>query len=206
MTIWICILVVAVVIAAIYLQGSKKKDGLEENKPDKYYDEVTKDLNREDSVLYQYILAILPDVLKDPELNKIGAYDLFVLHVLIDVSNAVDEECQSEKGGVEWLKSNVASKINRNNLSDTISDILSNEEIQQIISKSFIDRFHEGVLQAQISEEQAIKLNKEYDAAPGVDEELHPRIPQPGEDSDEEITERSIEELSSMGTVEAADE
>ena len=205
MAIWICILIVAIIIAVIYFVGSKKKDDMV-NKPDKYYDEVTKDLNKKDSVLYQYILAILPNVLKNPELEKIGEYDLFTLHVLLSVVDAVDEKCQSENGGVAWLQSNVSDKINQNNLSDTVSDIMSNEEMQQIISKSFMDRFHEGILQAQISEEEAVRINKEYDAAPGVDEELHPRIPQPGEDNDEEITERSIEELSSMGTVEAADE
>ena len=45
-------------------------------------------------------------------------------------------------------------------------------------------------------------MNKEFDEAPGRDEELHPRIPIPVEAREDDSDEMSIEALASTGTVE----
>lgn len=206
LSIYILILIAIIVMLIIRLITNTIHDKNKKQDPtdDKL---VIDDLAVKGSTLYRYISLGLDNILKDDESDRFTiSYDFYKLHIVSTMVNEVDIECRPENGGYKWLNSGVYEKITSDNLQMAIETIMNMPEIDSIIAKSFSSKIEHNVKMAEDNEKIAINANKEYEAAPGKDEELHPRIPQPGENSDEEISERSIEELSSMGTVESIDE
>lgn len=205
-SIYVLILVAIIVMLIVRLITNTIHD--KNKKQDPKDDElVVNDLAVKGSVIYRYISTSLKKVLEDDESDRFTiSYDFYKLHIVSIMVDEIDIECRPENGGYKWLNSNVYEKITSENLQLAIEAVMNMPEIDSMIAKSFSSKIEHNVKMAEDNEKIAINTNKEYDNAPGNDEELHPRIPQPGENSDEEISERSIEELSSMGTVESIDE
>lgn len=127
-------------------------------------------------------------------------YDFFKDNLAWSITEAISYDV--ETSGLGWLHTEVEPLITKKNLHMAIASIMNMPSIDSEIARLYVEKITNNISEAETHERNAIETNKEFISDTGKDEELHPRIPQPGEDSDEEILERSIEELSSTGTVE----
>lgn len=157
--------------------------------------------------LYKIVMSKLAySISKNEETGGlVGSYDFYKIHIASLLVDIIDE-LSTNKNGYKWLNQDIGDKITKDNLLMSIKAILDSPIADKTMAKQYSLGITRSIELAQFNEKKAIDDIKKYEEAPGDDEELHPRIPEPGENSDEEIRERSIEELSSMGTVESIDD
>ena len=127
-------------------------------------------------------------------------YNFFKDNMAETIIAILDHDIQEHGAG--WMHTEVESIITQDNLAIAVRSIMNMPEIDSEIARLFVDKITANISEAESHEKNALEMNKEFDEAPGRDEELHPRIPTPGEDSEDDSDEMSIEALASAGTVE----
>lgn len=198
------ILILAVVIVLIICIGiyiiNAMKDKKENNR-----NKVLCELTHKDSNLYKFIYDNMNEAVEYAYFNGGGVlYDTFKDLIVKFMIDAVSDKIK--KDGLGWIcDKDVKHMLTKDNINESIQTILTRYDIKSYVTKLFIQRMMKSIAEAEEYEKKAVENNKEFDKAPGRDEELHPRIPNPGEDRDEEISEMSIEALTSTGTVENVD-
>ena len=152
------------------------------------------------SELYKFVQETVHESVDQAILSGGINYDFFKDNLAWSITEAISYD--AETSGLGWLHTEVEPLITKENLRMAVASIMNMPSIDSEIAKLYVAKITNNIYEAESHERNAIEANKEFISDAGEDEELHPRIPQPGEDSDEEISEKSIEELSSTGTVE----
>lgn len=200
-------IIIAVIVSVFVLLLLKILviDKLRKRDNEAYNDLVISNLSRKDSELYKFVEQNLKKILDENVIQAPSEYEMFKFRIALELADLVNQESDN-KNGYKWLNSSVEDKIDQYNIAEAIVTIIDSEDIDSMVAKIFNEQIESGIEEAKNNENIAVEANKKFDSAPGKDEELHPRVPQPGDDSEIEIEEKSIEELSSMGTVESVDD
>ena len=199
-------MVIAIVAALVILLGAVY---FGKRSKDKILDEDTKSYNTSkvlealvntNSELYKFIKGCVHEALDTALMN--GGYDhsFFKDDMAKSIFSILDHDIQEHGAG--WMHTEVEPIITQENLAIAVRSIMNMPEIDSEIARLFVDKITANISEAESHEKNALEMNKEFDEAPGRDEELHPRIPTPGEDSEDDSDEMSIEALASTGTVE----
>lgn len=203
------IIVIALLIIFLimcHLADAKKKNKSQndmEDESDILSGVVIGELVNTNSKLFKFVKTTALMTIDEAIMNGSG-YDYNFFKAYLMESIAKEAKYSIEEYGLESIyDSNESSTpINQSNLIITISAIMDMPEIDSVIAKIFVDKITSNISDAESHEKDAIEMHKEYDQAPGKDEELHPRIPNPEVAENIDSDEMSIEALSSTGTVE----
>ena len=199
-------MVIAIVVALVILLGAVY---FGKKSKDKILDEDTKSYNTSkvldalvntNSELYKFIKNRVHESADTALMNGGYDYNFFKDNMVESIISILDNDIQEHGAG--WMYTEVEPIITQENLAIAVRSIMNMPEIDSEIAKLFVDKITANIFEAESHEKNALEMNKEFDKAPGRDEELHPRIPTPGEDSEDNSDEMSIEALASTGTVE----
>lgn len=193
--------VVAILILGIYfaIRSNNKNKELDEDTRKYNNDKVVTELVNENSELYKLIKEYVHISVELALGNGGYDYNYFKANMAESFIYALDKEIEEHGPGV--LRAETEPVVTKENLAISVRSIMNMPEIDAEISKLFVDAVSTNISEATEHERNAIENNKEYDSAPGNDEELHPRILTP-ENIEEDIDELSIDALSTTGTVE----
>lgn len=197
----IIVFVVAFLIICHFIDEKGKK-GIKDKTDDSLLSGVViRELVSINSALFKQVKAITLMCIDDALINGSGFdYNFFKAYL---AESVVDEiKYNIEKYGMKWICNDFPSITTKDNIDATILAILDMPELDSEIAKIYVDRITSNISDAENHERNAVEMHKEYDQAPGKDEELHPRIPNPEVDGEQYSDEMSIEDLSSTGTVE----
>lgn len=199
-------MVIAIIVALVILLGAVYFGKMSK---DKILDEDTKSYNTSkvlealvntNSELYKFIKKCVHESVDTALINGGHDYNFFKDNMAESIISTLDHDIQEHGAG--WMHTEVEPIITQENLAIAVRSIMNMPEIDSEIARLFVDKITANISEAESHEKNALEMNKEFDKAPGRDEELHPRIPTPGEDSEDDSDEMSIEALSSTGTVE----
>lgn len=199
-------MVIAIVVALVILLGAVY---FGKRSKDKILDEDTKSYNTSkvlealvntNSELYKFIKGCVHESVDTALMNGGYDYSFFKDNMAKSIISILDNDIQEHGAG--WMHTEVEPIITQENLAIAVKSIMNMPEIDSEIARLFVDKITANISEAESHEKNALEMSKEFDEAPGRDEELHPRIPTPGEDSEDNSDEMSIEALASTGTVE----
>lgn len=199
-------MVIAIIVALVILLGSVY---FGKRPKDKILDEDTKSYNTSkvldalvntNSELYKFTKNRVHESADTALMNGGYDYNFFKDNMAESIISILDNDIQEHGAG--WMHTEVEPIITQENLAIAVKSIMNMPEIDSEIAKLFVDKITANIFEAESHEKNALEMNKEFDNAPGRDEELHPRIPTPGEYSEDNSDEMSIEALASTGTVE----
>ena len=199
-------MVIAIIVALVILLGAVY---FGKRSKDKILDEDTKSYNTSkvlealvntNSELYKFIKGCVHESVDTALMNGGYDYSFFKDNMAKSIISILDHDIQEHGAG--WLHTEVEPIITQDNLAIAVRSIMNMPEIDSEIARLFVDKITANISEAESHEKNALEMNKEFNEAPGRDEELHPRIPTPGEDSEDDSDEMSIEALASTGTVE----
>lgn len=199
-------MVIAIIVALVILLGAvyfgkKSKDKiLDEDDKVQNTSKVIDALVNTNSELYKFIKECVHESVDTALMNGGYDYNFFKDNMAESIFSILDHDIQEHGAG--WMHTEVESIITQENLAIAVRSIMNMPEIDSEITRLFVDKITANISEAESHEKNALEMNKEFDEAPGRDEELHPRIPTPGEDSEDDSDEMSIEALASIGTVE----
>ncbi len=199
-------MVIAIIVALVILLGAvyfgkKSKDKiLDEDDKVQNTSKVIDALVNTNSELYKFIKECVHESVDTALMNGGYDYNFFKDNMAESIFSILDHDIQEHGAG--WMHTEVESIITQENLAIAVRSIMNMPEIDSEITRLFVDKITANISEAEYHEKNALEMNKEFDEAPGRDEELHPRIPTPGEDSEDDSDEMSIEALASTGTVE----
>ena len=191
-------IVISVIGICLSIRSNNKNRKLDEETRKFNNDKVVDELVNENSELYKLIKEYV-HISVELALGN-GGYDYKYFKANIMESFIYVLNKKIEDHGPVVLSAE--SKITKENLDISVRSIMNMPEIDAEISRLFVNAISTNIAEATEHERNAIENNKEYDKAPGNDEELHPRIPMPEDHMEEEINEISIDALSTTGTVE----
>ena len=181
--------------------GKKSKDKiLDEDTKSYNTSKVLEALVNTNSELYKFIKGCVHESVDTALMNGGYDYNFFKDNMAESIFSILDHDIQEHGAG--WMHTEVEPIITQENLAIAVRSIMNMPEIDSEIARLFVDKITANISEAESHEKNALEMNKEFDEAPGRDEELHPRIPTPGEDSEDYSDEMSIEALASTGTVE----
>ena len=199
-------MVIAIIVALVILLGAVY---FGKRSKDKILDEDTKSYNTSkvlealvntNSELYKFIKGCVHESVDTALMNGGYDYSFFKDNMAKSIISILDDDIKEHGAG--WMHTEVEPIITQENLAIAVRSIMNMPEIDSEIARLFVDKITANISEAESHEKNALEMNKEFDEAPGRDEELHPRIPTPGEDSEDDSDEMSIEALASTGTVE----
>lgn len=199
-------MIIAIIVALVILLGAvyfgRKSKGkiLDEDTKAQNTSKVLETLVNRNSELYKFIKNRVHESADTALMNGGYDYNFFKDNMAESIISILDNDIQEHGAG--WMHTEVESIITQENLAIAVRSIMNMPEIDSEIAKLFVDKITANISEAESHEKNALEMNKEFDKAPGRDEELHPRIPTPGEDSEDNSDEMSIEALASTGTVE----
>ena len=199
-------MVIAIIVALVILLGAvyfgkKSKDKiLDEDDKVQNTSKVIDALVNTNSELYKFIKGCVHESADTALMNGGYDYSFFKDNMAKSIFTILDHDIQEHGAG--WMHTEVEPIITQENLAIAVRSIMNMPEIDSEIARLFVDKITANISEAESHEKNALEMNKEFDEAPGRDEELHPRIPTPGEDSEDDSDEMSIEALASTGTVE----
>ena len=193
----IAILVIGICLA---VRSNNKNKKLDEETRKFNNDKVINELVNENSELYKFVKDYVHLYVNISLFYGGSDYNYFKTNMVESLIYALDEELK--KNGTEWLNTESELVTTKESLAALIESIMNMPDIDSEIARLFVDKITANISEAESHEKNALEMNKEFDEAPGRDEELHPRIPTPGEDSEDDSDEMSIEALASTGTVE----
>ena len=199
-------MVIAIIVALVILLGAvyfgkKSKDKiLDEDDKVQNTSKVIDALVNTNSELYKFIKECVHESVDTAIMNGGHDYNFFKDNMAESIISILDNDIQEHGAG--WMHTEVEPIITQENLAIAVRSIMNMPEIDSEIARLFVDKITANISEAESHEKNALEMNKEFDKAPGRDEELHPRIPTPGEDSEDNSDEMSIEALASTGTVE----
>lgn len=199
-------MVLAIVVALVILLGAvyfgKKSKGkiLDEDTKAQNTSKVLEALVNTNSELYKFIKECVHESVDTALMNGGYDYSFFKDNMAKSIFSILDHDIQEHGAG--WMHTEVEPIITQENLDIAVRSIMNMPEIDSEIARLFVDKITANISEAESHEKNALEMNKEFDEAPGRDEELHPRIPTPGEDREDDSDEMSIEALASTGTVE----
>ena len=192
--------VLVCLLGAVYF-GKKAKDKiLDEDTKSYNTSKVLEALVNTNSELYKFIKGCVHESVDTALMNGGYDYSFFKDNMAESIFSILDHDIQEH--GTGWMHTEVEPIITQENLAIAVRSIMNMPEIDSEIARLFVDKITANISEAESHEKNALEMNKEFDEAPGRDEELHPRIPTPGEDSEDDSDEMSIEALASTGTVE----
>lgn len=186
----------------IFMRLNNKNKELDEETRKFNNDKVVNELVNENSELYKLIKEYVHISVELALGNGGYDYNYFKANMAESFIYALDKEIEEHGPGV--LRSEIEPIATKENLAISVRSIMNMPEIDAEISRLFVDAISTNIAEATEHERNAIESNKEYDNAPGNDEELHPRILTP-EIIVEDTDELSIDALSTTGTVEDID-
>lgn len=197
--------VIAILILGIclVLRLNNKSRKIDEESRKFDNDKIINELVNENSELYKFVKDYVHLYVNISLFYGGSDYNYFKANMVESLIYALDEELK--KNGTEWLNTESELVTTKESLAVLIESIMNMPEIDAEISKHFVEAISSNIAEANEHENNAIENNKEYDKAPGNDEELHPRIPMPEDHTEEEINDISIDVLSTTGTVENID-
>ena len=199
-------MVIAIIVALVILLGAvyfgkRSKDKiLDEDAKAQNTSKVIDALVNTNSELYKFIKGCVHESVDTALMNGGYDYNFFKDNMAEYIISILDYDIQEHGAG--WMHTEVEPIITQENLAIAVRSIMNMPEIDSEIARLFVDKITANISEAESHEKNALEMNKEFDEAPGRDEELHPRIPTPGEDSEDDSDEMSIEALASTGTVE----
>lgn len=200
--------VIAILVIGICLsiRSNNKNRKLDEETRKFNNDKVVNELVNENSKLYKFVKDYVHLYVNISLFYGGSDYNYFKANMVESLIYALDALYEElKKNGTEWLNTESELVTTKESLAALIESIMNMPEIDAEISKHFVEAISNNIAEANEHENNAIENNKEYDKAPGNDEELHPRIPMPEDHTEEEINEISIDVLSTTGTVENID-
>lgn len=197
----IAIIVALVILLGIVYFGKRSKDKiLDEDTKSYNTSKVLEALVNTNSELYKFIKECVHESVDTALMNGGHDYNFFKDNMAEYIISILDDDIKEHGAG--WMHTEVEPIITQENLAIAVRSIMNMPEIDSEIARLFVDKITANISEAESHEKNALEMNKEFDEAPGRDEELHPRIPTPGEDSEDDSDEMSIEALASTGTVE----
>ena len=194
------IVVLIILLGDIYFEKKFKDKILDEDTNSYNTSKVLDALVNTNSELYKFIKKCVHESVDTALMNGGHDYNFFKDNMAEYIISILDHDIKEH--GVGWMHTEVESIITQENLAIAVKSIMNIPEIDSEIARLFVDKITANISEAESHEKIALEMNKEFDEAPGRDEELHPRIPTPGEDSEDDSDEMSIEALASTGTVE----
>ena len=199
-------MVIAIIVAMVILLGAvyfgkRSKDKiLDEDTKSYKTSKVIEALVNTNSELYKFIKECVHESVDTALMNGGHDYNFFKDNMAESIISILDDDIKEHGAG--WMHTEVEPIITQENLAIAVRSIMNMPEIDSEIARLFVDKITANISEAESHEKNALEMNKEFDNAPGRDEELHPRIPTHGEDSEDDSDEMSIEALASTGTVE----
>ena len=187
-------------LGAVYFGKKAKYKILDEDTVKFNTSKVLDALVNTNSELYKFIKKCVHESVDTALMNGGYDYNFFKDNMAEAIISILDHDIQEHGAG--WMHTEVEPIITQENLAIAVRSIMNMPEIDSEIARLFVDKIIANISEAESHEKNALEMNKEFDEAPGRDEELHPRIPTPGEDSEDDSDEMSIEALASTGTVE----
>lgn len=187
-------------LCAVYFGRKAKGKILDEDTKAQNTSKVLDALVNTNSELYKFIKGCVHESVDTALMNGGYDYSFFKDNMAKSIFSILDHDIQEHGAG--WMHTEVEPIITQENLAIAVRSIMNMPEIDSEIARLFVDKITANISEAESHEKNALEMNKEFDEAPGRDEELHPRIPTPGEDSEDDSDEMSIEALASTGTVE----
>ena len=194
------IVALVILLGAIYFGKRSKDKILDEDTKSYNTSKVLEALVNTNSELYKFIKGCVHESVDTALMNGGCDYSFFKDNMAKSIFSILDHDIQEHGAG--WMHTEVEPIITQDNLAIAVRSIMNMPEIDSEIARLFVDKITANISEAESHEKNALEMNKEFDEAPGRDEELHPRIPTPGEDSEYDSDEMSIEALASTGTVE----
>ena len=194
------IVALVILLGAIYFRKRSKDKILDEDTKSYNTSKVLEALVNTNSELYKFIKGCVHESVDTALMNGGYDYSFFKDNMAKSIFSILDHDIQEHGAG--WMHTEVEPIITQENLAIAVRSIMNMPEIDSEIARLFVDKITANISEAESHEKNALEMNKEFDEAPGRDEELHPRIPTPGEDSEDDSDEMSIEALASTGTVE----
>lgn len=192
--------VLVCLLGAVYFGRKAKGKILDEDTKSYNTSKVLEALVNTNSELYKFIKKCVHESVDTALMNGGHDYNFFKDNMAETIIAILDHDIQEHGAG--WMHTEVEPIITQENLAIAVRSIMNMPEIDSEIARLFVDKITANISEAESHEKNALEMNKEFDEAPGRDEELHPRIPTPGEDSEDDSDEMSIEALASTGTVE----
>lgn len=195
----IILLILTFFISCYFIEGKKKdKEEVEDNTSSGV---VIRELVNTNSKLFKEVKSSMLAYIDDALLNGSSFdYNFFKAYLTESIINEIHDRI--EMYGTDLIGNEFDVIGTRDNLDITIWAIMDMPELDSEIAKIYVDRITSNISDAENHERNAVEMHKEYDQAPGKDEELHPSIPNPEVVEEVDIDEMSIEALSSTGTVE----
>lgn len=187
-------------LGAVYFGKRSKDKILDEDTKSYNTSKVLEALVNTNSELYKFIKECVHESVDTALMNGGYDYSFFKDNMAKSIFSILDHDIQEHGAG--WMHTEVEPIITQENLAIAVRSIMNMPEIDSEIARLFVDKITANISEAESHEKNALEMNKEFNEAPGRDEELHPRIPTPGEDSEDDSDEMSIEALASTGTVE----
>ena len=194
------IVALVILLGAVYFGKRSKDKILDEDTKSYNTSKVLEALVNTNSELYKFIKGCVHESVDTALMNGGYDYSFFKDNMAKSIISILDLDIQEHGAG--WMHTEVEPIITQENLAIAVRSIMNMPEIDSEITRLFVDKITANISEAESHEKNALEMNKEFDEAPGRDEELHPRIPTPGEDSEDDSDEMSIEALASTGTVE----
>ena len=194
------IVALAILLGVVYFGRKSKGKILDEDAKAQNTSKVIEALVNTNSELYKFIKNRVHESVDTALMNGGYDYNFFKDNMAESIFSILDHDIQEHGAG--WMHTEVEPIITQENLAIAVRSIMNMPEIDSEITRLFVDKITANISEAEYHEKNALEMNKEFDEAPGRDEELHPRIPTPGEDSEDDSDEMSIEALASTGTVE----
>lgn len=197
------VIAIAILVIGICLAVRSNNKNRKSDEESRKFDngKIINELVNENSELYKFVKDYVHLYVNISLFYGGSDYNYFKTNMVESLIYALDEELK-KNGGIEWLNTESELVTTKESLAALIESIMNMPEIDAEISKHFVEAISSNIAEANEHENNAIENNKEYDKAPGNDEELHPRIPMPEDHMEEEINEISIDALSTTGTVE----
>ena len=194
------IVTLVILLGAVYFGKRSKDKILDEDTKSYNTSKVLEALVNTNSELYKFIKGCVHESVDTALMNGGYDYSFFKDNMAKSIISILDHDIQEHGAG--WMHTEVEPIITQDNLAIAVRSIMNMPEIDSEIARLFVDKITANISEAESHEKNALEMNKEFDEAPGRDEELHPRIPTPGEYSEDDSDEMSIEALASTGTVE----
>lgn len=166
-----------------------------------YKERLHQDLISKNSELFKYILdKINPEILKD-ELNNLVSYDLFkedsIELLYLNLYDDINENRYN------WLQQDSYDiKISDDDVSLLLREILNSKEVDVKLADMFVNRVTDNIKESEQLEQEAIIYHKSFGDEPNGSPILHPMNTNNEESELDEIREKSLEDLLSVGTVE----
>ena len=162
-------------------------------------EDVVEILSNENSELFKFVVDQAYKSVDDALANGGHEYSFFRDNIIEYTISALDKHV--DEHGVKWLDIDNEFTITKENLEMAVRSIMDIPEMYGEVAKLYLDKVLSNMKEAENHEIDAIEYNKEF-GPDSEDDELHPRIPNPGENRDDDIDEISIDSLMSVGTAE----